>query len=151
MLPLPARFSDIRGYNDYGYDWCRTMWGTKWDVYDFSISESGNTIVIYYNTAWSPNDNWVELLCLYVNKTIGFRKKEETPNISVKLKYYDYPGNFGGILEWVPFTSPKSSSYPVLEYAKLHDRVLYDNLVEFEKPIESSNDENISSKLTDVS
>ena len=151
MLPLPIKFSNKRGYSDYGHDWCLAMWGTKWDVYDFSITESGNTIVIYYSTAWSPNDNWVELLCLYINKTIAFRKKEDTPNITIILKYYDYPGDFGGILEWVPFTRPKSSTYPIMEYAKLHDTVLYDNIIKFEMPMESSSDKKISPKLTDAS
>jgi hypothetical protein len=149
MLPLPARFSGTKGYTEYGYHWCRAMWGTKWDVYDCTISESGNTIIIYYHTAWSPNDNWVELLCLYISRVIGFREKEDTPNITVELKYYDYPGGFGGILEWVPNINPKSKSYPVMEYARLHDTVLYDNLVRIEKPFDT-NDENDSPMLIDA-
>jgi len=138
MLPLPERFSGPYEYTNYGIYWCRAIWGTKWDAYDVSISGSGNTIIVYYHTAWSPNDNWVELLCHYISRVIGFREKEETPNITVELKYYDYPGDFGGILEWVPNTNPKSKSYPVMEYAKLHDTVLYDNLLKFETSIDTN-------------
>lgn len=131
MLPMSTKFSGPQEYSNYGIYWCRAMWGCKWDVYDCSISESSNTIIIYYQTAWSPNDNWVEFLCLYINKTLEFRKKEDIPNITVELNYYDYPGNFGGKLEWGPFTSPKSNTYPIMEYAKLHDKVLYDSLSKF--------------------
>jgi hypothetical protein len=132
MLPLPARFSGQPGYSDYGYDWCWAMWGTKWDVYDERIYESGDTITIYYQTALSPNDNWVELLCLYIQKTLTHFQPEDRPSISVKLKYDDYFGDFGGIMEWVPFKNPKRQNYSFMEYAKLHDTELYDWALEMD-------------------
>ena len=133
MLPLPARFSGKTEYNDFGYDWCRAIWGTKWDVYNESIYESGDTIIIYYQTAWSPNDNWVVSLCLYIQKTIMHLKSEDRPNISVKLQYYDYMGDFGGIMEWVPFHNPTPKSYSLMEYAKLYDAGLYEWAIEYDK------------------
>ncbi len=133
MLPLPARFSGKKEYNDFGYDWCRAIWGTKWDVYDESIYESGDTIIIYYQTAWSPNDNWVWLLCLYIQKTLTQLKSDGRLLISVKLQYHDYFGDFGGIMEWVPFDNPKHQSYSFMEYAKLHDERLYEWGIEFDR------------------
>jgi len=44
-------------------------------------------------------------------------------------------------MEWVPFTSPESETYPVMEYAKLYDTVLYDCLVKFEEEMKAPNDE----------
>jgi Ferredoxin-like domain in Api92-like protein len=133
MLPLPARFSGKKEYNDFGYDWCRAIWGTKWDVYDEGIFDSGDSITIYYHTAWSPNDNWVESLCIYIQKTITHLKAEDRPSIYVKLQYHDYLGDFGGIMEWVPFDNPKRQSYSFMEYAKQHDAGLYECAIEYDK------------------
>lgn len=134
MLPMPVKLSENREkYDTVGEDWCRSMWGTKWDVYDYDISVKGSLIVVRYHTAWSPNENWVELLCLFVHKSIDLRKKEEVPKIKIQLRYYIYSAGIGGILGWVPNTSPKSKTYPIMKYAKIHDKALYKKLLEFEE------------------
>ena len=141
MLPRPTRFSDSEGYNEYGYDWSRAMWGTKWDVYECDIFESGNSITIYYHTAWSPNANWVELLCQYIQETLCLRKREEVPPISIELHYYDYPGDFGGILQWVPFSNPTKNHYSFMEYAKLYDKELYECFSDVEDKMKQGNND----------
>lgn len=133
MLPIPARFSGRNGYNDYGYDWCCTIWGTKWDAYDCYILESGDTITIGYQTAWNPNVNWLELLCLYIQTTISHLVPNERPNVSVRLQYHDYMGDFGGIFDWVPYKNPKRQRYEFMEYAKMHDKNLYTWAVEYDR------------------
>ncbi|MCX6255112.1 MAG: hypothetical protein NTV31_11630 [Bacteroidia bacterium] len=133
MLPLPAKFSDTQGYNDYGYDWSRAIWGTKWDVYDASYEESGNTLILHYDTAWSPNSHWVEFLCMYIQKTLWRLDSENTPSIFVKHQYYDYMGDFGGITEWGPFKNPVTKNYSFIEYAKLYDKNLYEWAVEIDE------------------
>lgn len=133
MLPRPARFSDTQGYSEYGYDWSRAIWGTKWDIRDASITESGNTIILYYDTAWSPNKHWVEFLCMYIQTTLWLTNSENTPSIFVNHQYYDYMGDFGGITEWVPFKNPVTKDYTFMEYAKLHDKVLYEWAVEVDR------------------
>ena len=133
MLPLPVRFSGSKAYSDYGYDWCRAIWGCKWDVYDDSMYDSGNTITIYYQTAWSPNDRWIELLCLYIQETFIHLRKEDRPSVSVKLQYYDYMGDFGGTMEWVPFKNPKRQQYSFMEFAKLYDNDLYEWAIDMDK------------------
>ena len=131
LLPRPLEFSDSNGYNEYGYHWCVAIWGTKWDVYNYNIIDSGNTITIYYNTAWDPNENWLEFLCHYIQATLDFDKTKEAPFISVKLHYYDYLGFFGGLWEWVPFKNPLVQRYTLLQYARLHDPELYQSVTEY--------------------
>lgn len=43
------------GFNNGGYEWCITNWGTKWDFVDPRIVEEGaNNIKYSTSTAWSP-------------------------------------------------------------------------------------------------
>jgi hypothetical protein len=133
MLPLPARLSFSDGYNDFGYDWCIAIWGTKSDVYDCYILESGDTITIDYQTEWEPNENWLELLCLYIQTTLLHLGSHERPHVSVNLQYHDYFGDFGGIMNWVPFENPKRQRYPFMEYAKIYDKDSYEWACEFER------------------
>lgn len=136
LLPKPPEYSASKGHNEYchyedgfleyGYDWNIAIWGTKWDVYDYRIIDSGNTITIYYATAMNPNEQWLEFICRYIQISLIFLESEETPFISVKLHYYDYVGEWGGTWEWVPFMNPIEKRYSILEYAKLHDKGLYD-------------------------
>jgi hypothetical protein len=131
LLPRPAKFSDTKGYNEYGYDWSLAVWGTKWDVYDFNILDSGNTITINYYTAWNPNVSWLEMLCHYIQATLNFDNTKEPPFISVKLHYTDFMGFFGGLWEWVPYKNPLVQRYTLLQYARLHDSKLYESVTEY--------------------
>lgn len=46
------------GYNQGGYEWCRTHWGTKWNAYEISFQWDE----VYFQTAWStPKPIFAEL------------------------------------------------------------------------------------------
>ena len=57
MLPIPEICSGKDGYVNYGYNWCLAVWGTKWDVYNYNISEGGNTISIITKLLGIPMNN----------------------------------------------------------------------------------------------
>ncbi len=139
MLPRPARFSDNQGYNDYGYDWSRAIWGTKWDVYNTKIEETGSTIILNYETAWSPNSRWVECLYMYILTNLNPYISDNTYNTTLKHTYYDYIGDFGGITECVPFNNPVTKNYPFMEYAQLFDKGLFEWACEVEEFFNKAN------------
>lgn len=128
LLPRSIAFADDERYD---LNWNRAVWGTKWDIYNDSIIESGDTLTVNYSTAWNPNDGWVETLCCYLDHYIrlNFRGIE----LSIEHRYSDYPGDFGGILEWKPgdkFQYIHYNSYN--EYLKVHDKEGYDMIMEAE-------------------
>lgn len=43
------------GYNNGGYDWCITNWGTKWNAVEVSVGVGENWVSILFDTAWSPS------------------------------------------------------------------------------------------------
>jgi len=128
LLPMPKEFSDIEGYNDYGYNWCCVMWGTKWDVCDPEVLLSGNTIRIHYETAWSPNTEWVESLCKYIKWMLY--AIDDQPTIELVHEYSEIGMNFGGILEWSPDKKFKYHEYSLMEYAYLYHKDFHDSMVE---------------------
>lgn len=54
---------ELYGYKDW-YDWNVANWGTKWDI---SLEESelvdANTIIAWFDSAWSPPTSAYERLC----------------------------------------------------------------------------------------
>ena len=150
LLPMHKSFTGQKGYSDYGYHWCWAIWGTKWDVYHVTIKDHGEEISLSYATAWSPNDKWGKSLCTFVSKAIGFEKLNETEEISITHDFTDYPGNFGGIMEWKPKMIPEYKFYSFNEYARLHDKELYEWVIDLEKELkESQNNESIKNENGD--
>ena len=134
MLPKPSGCTGQIGYNNYGHDWCCAVWGSKWDVYDASIDESGNTITAYYHTAWDANHPWVWALCRYINNTLDLDKGENIHNISVEHRYFDYAGDFGGIAKWNPAIEFSYEQYDsIKEYFKNHDIENYNMICKTEE------------------
>lgn len=129
LLPNPKEFSDQLDNNEYGDYWRRAIWGTKLDVYNCHISDSGNAISLSYQTAWSPNKQWVETLCQFIQRMLNYLDKEQ-PRISVHFTYTNFIKRIGGVFDWVPFKNPFSEKYPLLEYALLYDKQLYRDLSE---------------------
>lgn len=59
------------GFNQGGYDWCLSNWGTKWDVRKDDIdvrTENENFVLLSFSTAWSPPIPFYEEL-----KELGFK------------------------------------------------------------------------------
>jgi len=130
LLPRSMAFADAETYDR---SWNCAVWGTKWDAYHDSVSESGDTITIYYATAWSPNRAWVEVLCDYIDHVVGYNWEKEITKLSVEHRYSDYAMDFGGIVEWKPrgeFQYTHYNSYT--EYLKVCDKESYDMIMEAE-------------------
>jgi hypothetical protein len=130
LLPMPKGFSEHPGYSTYGYDWCCTVWGTKWDVCFPIVKESGNTLILLYETAWSPNCEWVEIFCKYINWSVYKYKKEETPSIEIEHDFWELGMGFAGKLFWRPGEDFKYQHLGLVEYAYLYDKAFHDSLVE---------------------
>ena len=75
------------GHTDW-YDWRVDEWGTKWDAADtYVLDDEDEFLSIQYNTAWSPNMEWV--------KTIA----KQFPELTFTL-WFEEPGNgFCGVYE----------------------------------------------------
>lgn len=75
------------GHTDW-YDWRVDKWGTKWDAAStYILDDEDEFLSIEYNTAWSPNMEWV--------KTIA----KQFPELKFTL-WFEEPGNgFCGVYE----------------------------------------------------
>lgn len=82
LHPIP---SELEGYSN---DWCSKHWGTKWEPMDADVTArlEDEIISINYNTAWSPNENWV----YYVSKLF--------PSLLFQLDYEEGGSAFAGRL-----------------------------------------------------
>lgn len=130
LLPRSLAFADD---DRYDLDWNIAAWGTKWDAYQSSVTESGDTLTVYYATAWSPNRPWVKVLCNYIDNVVGYNCGKEITKLSVEHRYSDYPGNFGGIVEWKPRDEFRYIYYDsYTEYLSVHDKEGYDIIMEAE-------------------
>lgn len=139
LLPRSMAFADEEHYDLY---WNDALWGTERDVKDYSIIESGETLTLVYNTSWSPNSGWVEDLCCYLHHYLMYSPKKDACNLEVEHRYSDYPGNFGGIVNWKPgikFAYKHYDSY--IEYLKNHNSKAYEEMLEVEKRMKSNNND----------
>ena len=146
LLPSPPEFAASEGDYDYGHFWSMCIWGKSWKVRNYHITDSGDTITISYQTAWEPNEYWVELLCNYIQESVN-HFEIDPPFITVELNYTELQGDFGGIFDWIAWNYPVSQRYPLRLYAQLHDKPLYESILEYEElcksvgiPIQSATD-----------
>ena len=81
------------GFNQGGYEWCITNWGTKWnarhlDDYSPNPEELGdNLILVRFDTAWSPPI-----------PVVG-KMSEMFPQLEFTLKYFECGMGFQGIFK----------------------------------------------------
>lgn len=125
LLPVPPESIDQAGDPEYRYYWCLTMWGTKWDVCFPKVKESGDTLILVYQTAWDTNDSWVKMLCNFINMIV--RDRENT-TIQIDHDFWELGMGFGGKLIWKPGEKIKYHRSDIMEYAYLYDRPLHDDL-----------------------
>lgn len=102
LLPRPEEFEGQPGYHKYGHKWSCIYWGTKWDVCSPETMIEENEITLYYQTAWSPNDKWVEALCRYINYITLDSRKENPSKIFVHHRFSEYAMMLDGYLYWEP-------------------------------------------------
>jgi hypothetical protein len=138
LLPRSMAFADA---DTYDLKWNCAVWGTKWDMLHYSIIESGQTLTIYYNTAWSPNRGWVEVLCCYIDHYLGYNWEQKDIKLSVEHRYSDYVSDFGGIVEWTPGDKFQYTHYDsYLEYLKEHDKEGYQMVLKAEAKMKAEQD-----------
>lgn len=67
------------GYNDGGYEWCCTHWGTKWGIYDVEYDpHTRRGALLSFRSAWSPPS------------TAVFQAlSEKFPNLTFELEYFE--------------------------------------------------------------
>lgn len=57
-LPMPAEYAGIEGYNNGGYEWANSTWGTKWAEVrgEMSRNDFGDTgqIITTFDSPWCP-------------------------------------------------------------------------------------------------
>ena len=88
------------GYKDW-YDWQVGMWGTKWNVDDVSFDEQEDGSVTYgYNTAWSPNCEFLINIC------------KQYPLLDFTLEYEEEGCDFEGELEIIAGEVVKNETRP---------------------------------------
>lgn len=137
LLPRSTAFADEE-HSDL--DWNNAFWGTKWDVSDYRIIDSGNTLTLFYSTPWSGNSNWVHSLCWYFHNYLKYSSKKDTCNLEIEHHYSDYPGNFGGIAFWKPGTEYSHKRYSYMEYLRNTDIEEYHYMQDMEKSFKSDGD-----------
>lgn len=54
FLPASEYHSTQAGYNNGGYEWCITTWGTKWPEGELQVHYDPNAINMSFETAWAP-------------------------------------------------------------------------------------------------
>jgi hypothetical protein len=75
------------GYNQGGYDWCLTNWGTKWGICDPTLNEGKRVLYYGFQTAWSPP--------LPIIRKMG----QMFPELTFRLKYFEGGMAFQGVFE----------------------------------------------------
>lgn len=83
FIPMPEEFTTIEGYNNGGYEWAHSNWGTKWaeSSIDMTGSIFGQTgqIVYQFDSPWCPPEK-------------GYQKISEMFPYLTFTHYWDEPG-----------------------------------------------------------
>lgn len=87
------------GFNQGGYDWCVSNWGTKWWVQDVDVRQGGKELLYYFSTAWAPPEPIIKLLI------------EKFSELKFSLKYYEAGGGFRGVLNGAKGKTTKEATY----------------------------------------
>ena len=72
ILPVPANIL-AQTYNDAGYAWQTTNWGTKWDTMDACLGTDSEGMQFAFTTAWSPIHPKILKILSNKFKTADFR------------------------------------------------------------------------------
>lgn len=83
------RIEQTYGHADW-YSWNLSNWGTKWDVSESTVAYAGDdNFIVSYDTAWTPNINWVE------------RVSKMFPDLEFRLSFMETGCNFCGVAHCV--------------------------------------------------
>lgn len=102
---LDQRARALYGKNNW-YDWRRTNWGTKWNAYWSSIDNENNTIILWFDTAWScPLGVLDRLAEICVENKVGFEGEWADEDCGTNI------GEFWTVDECEPFACHYIDSY----------------------------------------
>lgn len=91
LVPVPEEVQR-KGYNEAGYDWQISNWGTKWDVNPEIIDQredNGRTFMhLSFQSAWSPPEIWL------------LKAATQFPDLHFTLKYAEEGQGFAGCLQY---------------------------------------------------
>lgn len=122
MLPKPKAFSEDKEFDGLGYNWCLSVWGTKWDVYNVEIEEnSEKKVLISYYTAWSPNFSYLEILYAFIESSIRVKDASERPRVTTNHRFSSMEGDFGGSFEWQPGKEGVFMEYSYEDYCRIYE------------------------------
>lgn len=74
------------GFNNGGYEWCVTNWGTKWNASCDDITEKPRSLVYRFDTAWGPPEPIVNVMA------------EMFPRLRFNLRFWEMGMGFQGQL-----------------------------------------------------
>jgi hypothetical protein len=74
-------------YNDMGYDWCYSKWGSKWNSLESRVDHNNRRTLYGFDTAWSPP------------KPVILKMSEMFSDLNFKLKFWECGAGFKGIYE----------------------------------------------------
>ncbi len=88
VVPIPL---EVLKEDGAWYDWCRTNWGTKWDIGpatkeypELQIDITDGCLAMSFDTAWSPPLEWMQ------------KASEAFPALLFELHYIEYGCCFEG-------------------------------------------------------
>ena len=112
LVPKPLNLWDggcgqehERKFKRVGLDWARENWGTKWNAYGRdrggkyqSIAQTGDTLTLTFQTAWSPPYPWIAALFNRFKLPIEHNWLDEGcgRGVTGKFDYEEYLKGIGG-------------------------------------------------------
>lgn len=118
--------------NKFTTTWATGDWGTKWDMFNTQIGINKKSKLGYaYDTAWRPNDKWVEVLCNYIDLISFSENTTNDTHIAIEHYFYDWiSGGFGGFMKWKPGEKIIYHFYGIMEFMYLFDKKFHDYLAQ---------------------
>lgn len=74
------------GFNQGGYEWCCSNWGTKWGVYQVRRELRKTSLFYSFQSAWSPPEPVIRKLATMF------------PKLKLKLKFFEMGAAYQGVL-----------------------------------------------------
>ena len=66
-----------RTFQQNGLDWSRKNWGTKWNAYSQKVTQTDNTLIIQFDTAWKPPYPWLAAVFNFFKVSFEHRWQDE--------------------------------------------------------------------------
>lgn len=136
-----ARHLKLYGASDW-YGWKCSNWGCKWNVEIYDVQKGENEVIYHYDTAWSPNTNFINEIA------------PKFPLLDFHLKYEEPGCGFAGELKIIGGEIINEGSWDFVEIRccecgeimdeekELNDEGKCSDCAELEKKLEEENKTN---------